>query len=133
MVPKDLRFTKTHEWAKVEETSNLVVVGISDFAAGQLGDIVYVELPEAGQTVALEDAFGVIESVKAAVELYSPVSGEVVEVNQAVADDLDLVSKDPYGGAWMIKVRADDSGALDGLMTAADYEAYVKSAECEQE
>lgn len=121
------RFSKTHEWARDE--GGLVVVGISDYAAKQLGDIVFVELPKVGKKVAAEGSFGVIESVKAAVEIYSPVGGEVVEANPAVAKDFEAISKDPFGNGWMIKIKPDAPGQLDALMTVQQYETFLQSPE----
>ena len=129
MVPQDVRFTKTHEWARLEKDMNIVTVGISDFAVEQLGDVVFIELPEVGKTVTQESPFGVIESVKAAVDLYSPISGQVVQVNQKVSEQLDLLSKDPYGQAWMIKIKAQNPKQLDNLMSPIDYEVFIKSPE----
>ena len=125
MIPEDIKYTKTHEWAKVE--GDVVTVGITDFAAEQLGDIVFVEMPATGTTVSQDAAFGVVESVKAAVDLNSPVSGEVVETNMDVADNLTLISEDPYNNAWMIKVKASNLGELDNLMSAAEYDTFLQS------
>ena len=129
MVPQDVKFMKSHEWARVEEDTNIVTVGISDFAVEQLGDIVFIELPKIGKTVIQESPFGVIESVKAAVDLYSPISGRVVQVNQTVSEQLDMLAKDPYGQAWMIKIKVPNLTQLDNLMSPADYEAFIKSPE----
>ena len=125
MVSEDLKYTKTHEWVRLE--GDTVTVGITDFAFEQLGDIVFIELPSVGDKVARDNAFGVIESVKAAVDLNSPVSGQVVEVNEALADQLDTIAEDPYGASWMIKVKASDLKELDNLMTAAEYKSFVQS------
>ena len=132
MVPQDLKFTKSHEWAKLDD-AGVVTVGISDYATKQLGDIVYIELPAVGASVTAAGSFGAIESVKAAVELYSPVGGEVVAANNEVEDDLDTISKDPYGQGWLMRVQASDPAQLESLMSAADYEAYLESDECEGE
>ena len=129
MIPQDLKFTGTHEWARAEENTNIVTVGISAFAVEQLGDIVFIELPGPGTAVTQESPFGVIESVKAAVDLYPPISGQVVQANQALSDQLDLFAKDPYGQAWMIKIKTEDLTQLDNLMDPADYEAFIKSPE----
>ena len=131
MVPKDVKFAKSHEWARADENTNIVTVGISDFAIEQLGDIVFIELPAVGTAVSGGTSFGVIESVKAAVDLYAPISGEVVEVNQAVSEQLDMLAKDPYGQAWMIKIKVQDPTKLDGLMSQTDYEAFIKSPEAQ--
>lgn len=125
MIPEDLKYTKTHEWAKVE--GDVVTVGITDYAAEQLGDIVFVEMPVVGTKVSRDTPFGVVESVKAAVDLNSPISGEVTETNDVIADELTLISEDPYNKAWMMKVKAADLGELDNLMSAADYEEFLKN------
>ncbi|MFB3891649.1 MAG: glycine cleavage system protein GcvH [Phycisphaerae bacterium] len=121
----NLKFTKTHEWARAE--GGTVAVGISDYAVEQLGDIVFVELPAVGKKVTAGGSFGVIESVKAAVELYAPVTGEVVETNQPVATDFQAISEDPFGRGWMIKIKAGNLAELNALMSAADYKAYCQS------
>jgi glycine cleavage system H protein len=118
--PADLRYSKEHEWAKSE--GGLVTVGITDFAQNQLGDVVYVELPKVGTQVKQMVPFGVVESVKTASDLFSPVTGEVVEVNSALADQPELVNSSPYEGAWMIKVRMSDASEMDQLLSPADYE-----------
>lgn len=122
-IPTQLRYTKEHEWVKVE--GNKVTVGITDFAQNELGDIVFVELPEVGDTVALNDSFGNVESVKTVSELYSPVSGTVVEVNEALTDTPELVNESPYEGAWMIVVELSDESELEQLLDAAAYEALI--------
>ena len=116
----DRMYTKTHEWAKQE--GELVRVGITEFAADQLGDIVYLDLPEVGKTVAQGDVLGEIESVKAVVELYAPVGGEVAEVSSSVLDDLDSIRRDPYREAWMVVIKASDLTELSSLLDAAAYE-----------
>jgi glycine cleavage system H protein len=118
--PADLKYSQEHEWAKTE--GDVVTVGITDFAQNQLGDVVYVELPKVGAQVQRMVPFGVVESVKTASDLFSPVSGEVVEVNTALAEQPELVNSSPYEGAWMIKVRMADPAELDQLLSAADYE-----------
>ena len=127
MIPQDLKFTKTHEWARAEDGSNLVVTGISEFAVGQLGDIVFVELPEVGAEVSSNQPCGAIESVKAAVDLFSPIDGKIIEVNDAVTEDLDGLSSDPYGKGWMLKIGARDSTQVGELMSAVDYEGFIQS------
>lgn len=124
MVPSELRYTKSHEWARMEQAGT-VTVGITEFAVEQLGDVVFLELPEAGEGVRAESPFGVVESVKAAVDLNSPVTGEVVEVNEDLTASLDLLGKEPYGAAWMIKIKtgADD---FKKLMLAEEYEKFVE-------
>ncbi|MGE5618534.1 MAG: glycine cleavage system protein GcvH [Sphingomonadaceae bacterium] len=123
MVPKDLRYSKEHEWAKVE--GDEAVIGITDHAQEQLGDVVYVDLPSVGQQVQQFKTFGVVESVKAASDLYSPVSGEVVAVNTELAKAPEKVNEDPYGGGWMIRVRLKDKSELEALMDASAYEKEI--------
>ncbi len=123
----DLRYTKEHEWVRVE--GDVAVVGISDHAQEQLGDVVYVELPEVGRVVKQFDEAAVVESVKAASEVYAPLSGEVVEVNEALADDPAAVNADPTGAGWFLKLKIGDAGELDGLMDEAAYNAYVAENE----
>jgi glycine cleavage system H protein len=124
MVPADLRYTKDHEWVKVE--GDTATIGVTDFAASQLGDVVFVDLPAAGRTVEQFAAFGVVESVKAVSDLYAPVSGEVVEANADLSGKPELVNSDPYGAGWMIRVRFGDSGQVEGLLDAAAYEQLTK-------
>ena len=118
-----LKYSKDHEWVRVD--GDVGTVGISDYAQEQLGDVVYVELPEVGTTVAQNEEAAVVESVKAASEVYAPVSGEVVEVNQALEDDPALVNGDPTGEGWFLKLRISAPGELDGLMDEAAYAEYV--------
>ena len=118
-----LKYSKEHEWVRVED--DVGTVGISDYAQEQLGDVVYVELPEVGTTVAQNEEAAVVESVKAASEVYAPVSGEVVEVNQALEDDPALVNGDPTGEGWFLKLRIGAPSELDGLMDEAAYAEYV--------
>ena len=118
-----LKYSKDHEWVRVE--ADIGTVGISDYAQDQLGDVVYVELPEVGRTVAQNEEAAVVESVKAASEVYAPVSGEVVEVNQALEDDPALVNGDPTGEGWFLKLRLSAPGELDGLMDEAAYADFV--------
>lgn len=122
--PKDLKYTKEHEWIKVDGSS--VTVGITDYAQDSLGDVVYVELPQEGSSVTKNEPFGVVESVKAVSDLYSPVSGSVEEVNDAIVDNPEAINEDPYGDAWMIKVELSDEGELDDLLSAEDYQAFVE-------
>ena len=118
-----LKYSKDHEWVRVE--GDIGTVGISDYAQDQLGDVVYVELPEVGRTVAQNEEAAVVESVKAASEVYAPVSGEVVEANQALEEDPALVNGDPTGEGWFLKLRLSAPGELDGLMDEAAYADYV--------
>lgn len=124
-VPQDLRYTQEHEYVKSTGEEGVVLVGITDYAQGELGDVVFVELPGAGDTFEAMQVFGTIEAVKAVSELYSPVAGEVLEVNGALDANPALVNSDPYGEGWMVKMRLSDPAALDGLMDAAAYESHV--------
>jgi glycine cleavage system H protein len=121
-IPKDLKYTKNDEWIKVEGKTGLI--GVSDFAQNSLSDVVYVELPDAGDVFNKGETFGVVESVKAASDIYMPVSGEVIEVNEVLTQQYELINKDPYGKAWMVKINIKNPSELDGLMDAAAYEAY---------
>lgn len=123
-VPKDLRYTQEHEWLKVDGTKG--VVGITHFAQDQLGDVVFVEVPAVGTELAVENTFGVVESVKTVSDLYSPVGGKVVAVNKDLEANPELVNQDPYGKGWMIEIELSDSGQSEGLLSAADYEAFIK-------
>ena len=124
MSSNELRYNPTHEWARLE--GDVVTVGISQHAVKQLSDLVYIDLPEKGRKVKKGEAFGEIESVKAVSELFSPVDGEIVAVNEALSDNLDGISKDPYGAGWMIKVKAADPKQVESLLTAEQYEQQVK-------
>lgn len=123
MVPTDLRYTKDHEWIRVE--GDEATVGITDYAAGQLGDIVFVELPAPGRTLEQFATFGVVESVKAVSDLFAPVSGEVLAGNDALANSPELVNGDPFGEGWMVRLRLADATELDGLLDAAAYDALT--------
>ncbi|GAB4283254.1 MAG: glycine cleavage system protein GcvH [Coriobacteriia bacterium] len=123
MYPKDLKYDKEHEWVKVE--GDVVTIGISHFAQDQLGEVVYVDLPSVGDAVTAGETFGEIESVKSVSELFSPVTGEIVEVNDGLSDAPEVVNEDPYGDGWMIKVSLGDTAELDELMAAEEYEAFV--------
>jgi glycine cleavage system H protein len=122
-IPDDRRYSKEHEWIRIEGDRG--IVGITDYAQKQLGDVVYVELPEVGANLASMQVFGTIESVKAVSELFCPVSGKVLEVNGKVVDKPELVNSDPYGGAWLIAVELKDRAQVDALMTASQYQAYL--------
>jgi len=124
-IPAELRYAASHEWAKVE--GGVATVGISDHAQDAMGDLVYVELPEVGQVVAAGDETGVVESVKAASDIYSPVSGEIVEINEALEDEPELVNNAPFEGGWLFKVQLTDEGELDNLLTADQYQAQIDS------
>jgi glycine cleavage system H protein len=123
MYPADLKYTKDHEW--VRSGDGEATVGITQYAQAQLGDVVFVELPAVGRTVAQGEVFGTIESVKAVSELYAPVSGEVTAVNEALSTAPETVNTDPHGAAWIIKVKPSNAGELDGLLDAAAYGALV--------
>jgi len=122
-VPDDLRYTPDHEWLRVD--GDEAVMGITAYAAEQLGDVVFVELPALGTTLQAAQAFGVIESVKTASDLYAPAAGEVVQVNDALADKPELVNDDPYGEGWMVKVRLSDPSETGDLLDAAAYQATL--------
>ncbi|WP_242216604.1 glycine cleavage system protein GcvH [Bacillus cereus group sp. BfR-BA-01380] len=122
-IPKQLRYSEEHEWVQVE--GNQVIIGITDFAQHELGDIVFVELPEVGATIAADEPFGSVESVKTVSELYAPVAGKVVAVNEELNDKPELVNESPYEGAWMIKVELEDAGQVDNLLTAEQYEEMI--------
>ena len=123
MVPSELRYTKDHEWVRVE--GDEATIGITDYAADQLGDIVFVELPEPGKKLEQFGTFGVVESVKAVSDLFAPLSGEVVEGNPALTGQPELVNQDPYGAGWMLRLRVGDASQLDELLEAAAYDALI--------
>ena len=126
-VPDSLHYSKDHEWVRVE--NGVAVVGITDHAQEQLGDVVYVELPKAGESFAANESFGSVESVKAVSEIFTPVSGEIAEVNESLTDEPEKVNKDPYGDGWMIKMKMSAGGEVDSLLTAAEYEDFTKAEE----
>jgi glycine cleavage system H protein len=126
MVPQDLRYTKDNEWVRIE--GDMATVGITDYAAEQLGDIVFVELPELGRSVTQFTAVGVIESVKAVSDLFAPVSGEVVESNAELSDAPEMLNSDPYGKGWMLRLKLADLSQADALMDATAYEALTAEA-----
>jgi glycine cleavage system H protein len=126
-VPEGLYYSKDHEWLRVEGETG--TVGITDHAQNSLGDVVYVELPKAGETFAAHDTFGSVESVKAVSELFLPVAGEVTEVNESLTDEPEKVNTDPYGDGWMLRVRLSNRGEVDSLLSAAEYEDYIGSLE----
>ncbi|WP_237221396.1 glycine cleavage system protein GcvH [Rothia nasimurium] len=124
-VPADLKYTKEHEWVGALTADGTVRVGVTDHAQDALGDVVYVDLPEVGETLEAEATFGEIESTKSVSDLFAPVSGEVVAVNEDLADSPETVNSDPYGAGWLIEVRPANEADLDGLLSAADYEAEI--------
>jgi glycine cleavage system H protein len=125
MTPEDSRYAKSHEYIHVE--GDVGTIGITDYAQKELGDVVFVELPQVGTQLELGDELGSIESVKAVSELFAPVSGEVVEVNESLADKPELVNTDPYGDGWMIKIKLAAPDEVDELMNAEDYEDYIQT------
>lgn len=124
--PKDFRFSKEHEWVKVE--GDKVRVGISDFAQSELGDIVFVELPEVGKKLQVNEPFGSVESVKTVSELYAPISGTIVEVNEQLTDSPELVNESPYEQAWMVVIEPKDLSELETLMSADEYDQMINEA-----
>jgi glycine cleavage system H protein len=118
-VPKDLLYTEEHEWVAIED--DIATIGITDYAQGELGDIVFIEFPEIGLVVKQSDPFGSIEAVKAVEELYAPVSGEVLEINKTLEENFEKINHDPYGEGWIIKVKISDPGELDVLLTSEKY------------
>lgn len=127
MYPADYLYSKEHEWVSVD--GDIATIGITEFAQQQLGEVVFVELPEVGQVFELEAELGTIESVKAVSEIYAPVGGEVTELNDAVVDDPELLNGDPHGEGWLVKIRMSDASQLKLLMNAEVYEEYVKNGE----
>ena len=125
--PSDRKYTKEHEWVRAD--GDVGTVGITDYAQDQLGDIVFVEVPASGTKLTALQKFGEIESVKAVSELFSPVSGEVVERNEALTDNPQWVNDDPYGDGWMIRVRLSSPAELDALMSADEYESFLQTAD----
>jgi glycine cleavage system H protein len=124
-VPENLHYSKDHEWLRVE--GDAAVIGITDHAQNQLGDVVYVELPKTGDEFAGNDSFGSVESVKAVSEIFTPVAGKVTETNDSLNDEPEKVNKDPYGDGWMIKMKMSNPGEVDSLLTAAEYEDFTKA------
>lgn len=124
-IPDDLFYTEEHEYLKPTDEETVFLVGVTDYAQGELGDVVFLELPAVGDSFTRMDVFGTIEAVKAVSDLYAPVTGEVVEVNSALDDDPALVNSDPYGEGWMLRVRVTDPGELDRLLSAAAYRELV--------
>jgi glycine cleavage system H protein len=122
-VPENLKYTKDHEWAKIE--GDVAIIGITDYAQGELGDVVFVELPEVGTTLNAGDTFGTIEAVKAVADLYAPLSGEVVEINPELESTPEKVNQDPYGEGWMIKVKLSNPAEADDLMDAEKYKELI--------
>ncbi len=129
MYPSNYRYTKEHEWIRIE--NGIGTVGITDYAQHELGDVVFVELPKAGAKLSAGQSFGTVESVKAVSEIYSPVSGEVVETNTSLANEPEKINKDPHGAAWLIKLKIANTAELNDLMDAAAYQAYISEKQKE--
>ena len=127
MYPEEFQYTKDHEWIRVDGDTG--TIGITDHAQKELGDIVYVELPNAGDSVTAAETFGTVESVKAVSEIYSPVTGDVTAVNAKLQEQPELLNSDPHAGAWLIRVRLSDPHEVDKLMSSEEYEAYIREAE----
>jgi len=123
MYPADYRYTKDHEWIKVE--GPVGTIGITDYAQSELGDVVFAELPKLGVTMKAGESFGTIESVKAVSEIFTPVSGEITEINSKLVDTPEIINKDPHGSAWLVKIRLSDPKEVSALMDAAAYESYI--------
>ena len=123
-IPSNLKYTKDHEWIRVEE--DFAIIGITDFAQGELGDIVYLEIETIGETLAKEEIFGTVEAVKTVSDLFMPVTGEVLEMNEALSDAAELINKDPYGLGWLIKIKISDPAELDGLLSAEEYNSLIE-------
>ena len=129
-IPSDLKYTKEHEWVQVK--GDIATIGITDYAQQQLGDVVYVDLPEPGATIAQFEKMGEIESVKAVSDLYTPASGEVIEVNQQVVEKPEIVNADPHGEGWLLKIRLSRPAEIDTLLSAADYDAFTAAEATEE-
>lgn len=124
-IPENLKFTKEHEWVKTE--GDIAIVGITDYAQGELGDIVFVEIETEGETLAMEETFGTVEAVKTVSDLFMPVSGEIIEKNVALDDEPEMINKDPYGGGWMIKIKMSNEAELGQLLSASEYKALIEA------
>ena len=124
-VPEDLHYSKDHEWVRVD--GDQAIIGITDYAQNSLGDVVYVELPKAGEEFAANEPFGSVESVKAVSEVFTPIAGAVVQINESLADEPESVNSDPYGAGWMIRLTMANPGEVDSLLTAAEYEDFTKA------
>ena len=124
-IPENLRYSRDHEWVSVE--GDTATIGITDYAQSSLGDVVYVELPKPGDKFNAHEAFGSVESVKAVSEIFTPVAGEIIEANDGLNDTPEVVNSDPYSGGWMIKLKMDNPGAADAMLSAAEYDEYLSS------
>jgi glycine cleavage system H protein len=127
---KDVRYLESHEWAKKD--GEHVICGVSDYAQDSLGDVVYVELPEVGDSLKKGEAFGVVESVKAASDVYMPVSGEIVEINESLEDEPEIVNASPFGDGWLVKIKPSDPAEYDSLLSAEEYRNYVEGLDEEE-
>ena len=123
-IPKELKYTNDHEWVKIE--GDVATVGITDFAQGELGDIVYVEVETVDETLDREEVFGTVEAVKTVSDLFAPLSGEIIEFNQSLEDEPEKVNSDPYGEGWMVKIRFSDASEVDDLLSAEEYSEVVE-------
>ena len=123
-IPSDLKYTKEHEWIKID--GNLATIGVTDYAQGELGDIVFVELPTVGDDIKAGGSFGTIEAVKAVSEIFSPLSGKIAEINELLEDDPMVINNEPYGDGWIIKIEFSDSSELDSLVSSDEYQAIIK-------
>ena len=124
-IPENLRYSKDHEWVKVD--GDVATIGITDYAQHSLGDVVYVDLPRVGDSFGSHESFGSVESVKAVSEIFTPVAGEVTEVNEALNDTPENVNNDPYGAAWMLKIKMENPNEADGMLSAEEYEEYLNA------
>jgi len=124
-VPEDLHYSKDHEWVRVD--GDQAIIGITDYAQNSLGDVVYVELPKTGDQFAASEPFGSVESVKAVSEVFTPIAGTIVTINESLADEPEKVNSDPYGEGWMIRLKTDNPSAVDSLLSAAEYEDFTKA------
>lgn len=122
-IPQELKYTKDHEWLKID--GEVATIGITDFAQGELGDVVFVEVETVGETLSKEEVFGTVEAVKTVSDVYMPVDGEVLEFNEAVEDDSEIVNKDPYGSGWLVKIKITDASQLTDLLNADQYKALI--------
>jgi len=127
-IPAELRYTKTHEWVR-SLPGGLIELGITDHAQGELGELVFVEVPEEGKRIGAGEAYAVVESVKAASDVYSPIAGQVMEVNTALASTPELINQDPFGAGWIARLKPDDAASVGQLLSAADYEAALQAGE----
>ncbi|MCB0271399.1 MAG: glycine cleavage system protein GcvH [Bdellovibrionales bacterium] len=128
-IPDNLRYTKEHEWVEFDPKNKTAKIGITEYAQDKLGDIVHIDLPEEGDTFNAHDTFGSVESVKAVSDIYTPISGKVLEVNETVLDGPEMINEDPYSEGWMVMLSVKDTSELESLMDASAYEAYLEELE----